>query len=127
MTGVIGHADDDVSMKCLVVHRGKLPKATKIWVRLLDRKVEGATVELLKELGSKNVVLDEWQCHRLFRLASGNTLVLCVPLVTGRLVPGVLGASVPPGTPKGEYEVVLIVLDKSGKILGAFSLMIAIR
>lgn len=151
ITGVIGHEDDDSPVKRIVVHRGNLPKNAKIWVRFLDPRVEAAVVDSLAEAGRRpghpkccecyccegdaagemhnagEVVVDRWQEHRVFRLASGSRLVLHVPMAGGRLTPVVLGAVLPKGTPKGSYELPLVEQDSAGHILGAFAMEIVVR
>jgi hypothetical protein len=151
-TGVIRHQDDDSAIKRIVVHRGRLPKRAKIWVRLLDPRVEAAAVKYLARDPSPGpghpptwqrccgcnenqgprfpdagkVIVDHWRGNRIFRLKSGSRLILDVPLVSARLTPVALGASLPQGTPTGAYELVLIEQDAAGRSLGAFSMELVV-
>lgn len=150
MTGVIGHRNDDSRIKRIIVHRGNLPKEATLWVRLPDTAVEEAAVRLLhkpnhdtpapthgcccgtpavphhpQKNNSPGVVVDSRnRGQRIFRLAEGSRLTLDVPMVSGRLTPVVVGASIPKKYAKGSYEIVLVEQDTVSKALGGFAFVI---
>lgn len=149
MTGVIGNEADDSRFRRIVVHRGKMPKKAKIWVRFLDPKVERAVLKWLSSTASpKTPAVDSHLCcspskalptrqsnvnvetvngRRRFCLTAGSQLTLDVPMVGGALTPIVIGAQIPKGLLVGSFEVPLIEYNMNDRILGAFSMEIARR
>lgn len=161
-TGVIGHADDASAYRIIQLHRNNLPKAAKIWMRFLDKRVEAATSKLVPtqpggsiqtdgsgccspqreprqcccccccgkgkgKTGSQNVVIDQRQGLRIFRLSQGDRLQLAVPMVNGWLTPVAIGANLPKDTKKGVYDLHLTEHNQSGKRLGGFSLQLIVE
>ena len=54
-------------------------------------------------------------------------MTLDVPMTVGSLAVVVLGCCIPKGTPKGNYEVVLIEQSLDGRSLGAFALQANVK
>jgi hypothetical protein len=148
MIGVIGNEEDDSRFRRIVIHRGHLPKKAKVWVRFFDPKVDRAILKWWSS-GDKpktSVPDPNLCCHHLAVLPTwpselhvaivngqrrfyltGSRLTLDVPMVTGALMPVVLGVQVPKGSLKHSFEVPLIEQDMNGRTRGAFALEIARR
>lgn len=151
-TGVIGNATDFSSMKRLVLHKGQLPKASKIWIRFLDERIQNVVQGRIKEndrpsthhLHDKNccchnnrhLVLERYKkANAMIKSKNGlvyfystaSRLIVEIPMIDGRLIPVVIGATLDAKPPKGGHELVLIEEDMSGKQLGGFSMSMELK
>ena len=139
-TGVIGNSEDKSTMKRLVLHKGKLPKKSPIWIRFLDERVEKTVLELLRknpsyrEYGIK-LMEEQNACKKanaLVKSKNGRTyfyttesrLIINVPMVNGRLTPVVIGTQFSDKPGKDGIELVLIEENMSSMQLGGFALRI---
>jgi hypothetical protein len=132
-TIVMGHEQDDARINRLVIHRGRLPKRTRVWVRFPDRKVEAAVLRSLRRQtgpgkpNGRGVTVDEMDGKRIFVIGPGVWHAIEVPMVSGPLTPVVLGASLPEGTPLGRYEIPIVEESREGRRLGACALQLVLR
>jgi len=139
-TGVVGNAEDKSTMKRLVLHKGKLPKKSAIWIRFLDKRVEKTVLELLRKNPSYrefDIKLTEEQnkCKKtnaMVKSKNGHTyfyttesrLIVNVPMINGRLTPVVIGTEYSGKPGKDGIELVLIEENMSSMQLGGFALRI---
>jgi len=139
-TGVVGNAEDKSTMKRLVLHKGKLPKKSPIWIRFLDERVEKTVLELLRKNPSykeydMRLIEEQNKCKKanaLVKSSNGRTyfytsdsrLIINVPMVNGRLTPVVIGTEFSGKPGKDGIELVLIEENMSSLQLGGFALRI---
>ncbi|WP_298516278.1 S8 family serine peptidase [uncultured Kordia sp.] len=137
-TGVVGNAEDKSTMKRLVLHKGKLPKKSAIWIRFLDERVEKTVLELLRKNPSYReynelLMIEQNACKKAnakVKSKNGQTyfytresrLIINVPMINGRLTPVVIGTEFSDKPGKDGIELVLIEENMSSLQLGGFGL-----
>ncbi|WP_430408462.1 S8 family peptidase [Kordia sp.] len=139
-TGVVGNMTDKSAMKRLVLHKGKLPKKSIIWMRFLDKRVEKSVLELLRKNPSykdynMKLTAEQNTCKKanaLVKSKNGRTyfytrdsrLIVNVPMINGRLTPVVIGTEFSDKAGRDGKELVLIEENMSSLQLGGFALRI---
>jgi len=149
-SGVIGNVAHKSTMKRLILHKGKLPKVSPIWIRFMDERVQKTVLELVRKGPDTAIQYDskkDCRCccsiskrgqteykkpnakviskkGQIYFYTTESRLILEVPMIHGRLTPVAIGTEFSGKPGKEGLELALIEEDISGQQLGGFALSI---